>query len=529
MKRITLCTSILIVMLVAVVAIYISQRIAPFSATAKRLSQYERYLRNLPVGYPENFLTSMQFLDDFYGVHCLIVGIDKGSYEEMKILAPQLFERWNVGAATGKGILILLNKKDKIVKIEVGFELEHIFTDAYCSYLEFDVFSPYVKKGDLAAAVRFTYYAIQHKLEEAISKNEIELLEHNRSLAKQGFLSGGAGVIRDISQTKYGDGIYLSEKEKQRFVAQPSPAETFELYKEVILRKIRNLDLNIYSEKTIVANKHWPGEYVRNAEKILQYPFFIKSRNATRAVILLKSETGTNRFGPYFLVKTSKGWQMDLPSIRLETKNNFLNQFYFEYSEGPYYKTLHNVPFHDEDIQYEENVEGWIATLKEDIMTNKNIKSCHALARIYYTSTLFDEAIEYYNWGLTIEPNDHTGLWKIAQIYDELNLYDTAITAYQRYARHYPLNKYYAYWRISLEYYRKRDYRNSIKYCKMLLKSPEQFFRNEGYNTLVYSYCDLNKIRDAEHYFNKIRPSTSMLQSQQMRKNYIDAAKARNR
>jgi len=48
--------------------------------------------------------------------------------------ASELFDKWKVGSETnGKGVLILFVDNTHTLKIEVSYDLEGIFTDAFCS------------------------------------------------------------------------------------------------------------------------------------------------------------------------------------------------------------------------------------------------------------------------------------------------------------------------------------------------------------------------------------------------------------
>ncbi len=47
-------------------------------------------------------------------------------------LAAELFSNWRIGKNTGgRGILLLLADKEKLIKIEVSYELEDVFTDIF--------------------------------------------------------------------------------------------------------------------------------------------------------------------------------------------------------------------------------------------------------------------------------------------------------------------------------------------------------------------------------------------------------------
>ncbi len=498
----------------------------------QRLRQQDKYFKNLPIINAELFVAKLEYLEYYYGIHCLMAGVDSLKNENIESLAQRLFKEWNVGINTGKGVLILFTKKEKVVKLEVGYELEDIYTDAYCSYLEREVFSPYLQKGKIDLAFWSILEQILHKAEKAVRTGQLEPLKKDEYLTED-HLSGGAGVKRDISKEKYSEGIFLSEEEKRRFKAQPTPEATFELYKEAIDKKIRNADLGIYSEKSIMTNKQWPETITwgqsKDYKEVLRYPYVIKS-SSTRAVVLLRTETGTDRFGPFFILRTSKGWQMDLPSIRLLVWHDNSRRYHFHYSNNPYWKILNGeADFEDDEIENEENIAERITILKDNIFNNNNaLESCKQLGELYFSATLFDDAIYYYKQALKINEKDHDSLWNIAAIRDEENYYNSAIEAYKKYMYYYPGNKEYAIQKIAWNYFYINDFKNSIKYFKKLLNSSRREFLLSGYQGLAINYADLGNISKAEYYYNlalkKMDPQKLI-----SLKNYIDAAKSRYR
>lgn len=51
--------------------------------------------------------------------------------------ASGLFDHWDIGSKTGgKGVLILFVEDLGTLKIEVSYELEDVFTDAFCKFFQ---------------------------------------------------------------------------------------------------------------------------------------------------------------------------------------------------------------------------------------------------------------------------------------------------------------------------------------------------------------------------------------------------------
>ena len=52
-------------------------------------------------------------------------------------LGVELFNNWQIGQNTGgRGLLLILSDKEKLIKIEVSYELEDVFSDIFCGYIE---------------------------------------------------------------------------------------------------------------------------------------------------------------------------------------------------------------------------------------------------------------------------------------------------------------------------------------------------------------------------------------------------------
>jgi len=61
-----------------------------------------------------------------------------------------LFSMWKIGKSTqgSKGILILIAMKEQQIKIEVGYDLEEIYTDSYVGQVEREMLKEFLEQAD---------------------------------------------------------------------------------------------------------------------------------------------------------------------------------------------------------------------------------------------------------------------------------------------------------------------------------------------------------------------------------------------
>lgn len=84
---------------------------------------------------------SNRYLDDIrkkYSIEAVIVSVPslegKKNIEEFAV---ELFNNWKIGKGyNARGILLLLADQEKQAKLEVSYELEDVFTDGFCGYIQ---------------------------------------------------------------------------------------------------------------------------------------------------------------------------------------------------------------------------------------------------------------------------------------------------------------------------------------------------------------------------------------------------------
>lgn len=86
--------------------------------------------------------------------------LENGTIEER---ATQVFDAWKIGRQKpDDGILLLIAKKERKIRIEVGYGLEGDIPDAYAKRIIEDVMVPYFRKGQVTQGVVLGVQQIAH-------------------------------------------------------------------------------------------------------------------------------------------------------------------------------------------------------------------------------------------------------------------------------------------------------------------------------------------------------------------------------
>jgi tetratricopeptide (TPR) repeat protein len=277
-----------------------------------------------------------------YAVEAVIVTIPVlPSTHTIESLAVELFSNWRIGKNTGgRGILLLLADKEKLIKIEVSYELEDVFTDIFCGYIEDKQLRAYFLNNQLeiglVAVLEEIEQRAQLKHRERYSLTDINQLD-------QELLSGGAGAKRQLSD-------YQEEKISrigQDYPAGRTPDEAWQTLIRSWEHKVRDPNLGVYTEITRLAYrdfKNLPDS--RYEEDVLTYknkPYEI-IQNDTHAVIFFGKKKGWEN-APFLFCRKNDGWQFNIVHQRKYIRMGKNPHWGVERSSHPYGDLLARCPY----------------------------------------------------------------------------------------------------------------------------------------------------------------------------------------
>ena len=236
--------------------------------------------------------------------------------------AADLFSRWQIGKDTQgkKGILILIAMKEQRIKIEVGYDLEQVYTDMYIGQVEREMLKEFLGQADWERGFLST---IENFVERTyrVYKKGLNVREIS-SDGKEEYFSGGAGA-----KTVFDFGAALNkplpetpQELREYFGAQPTPELAFQRYMEFNARDMSDHTVDLFSESSKDFFSHWrtsSGQRRAEVEANSGKPYITKVKDGF-AVLMAPADIGINEFicqCPYFFVKTEKGWQVDINTM----------------------------------------------------------------------------------------------------------------------------------------------------------------------------------------------------------------------
>jgi len=273
--------------------------------SGRYLFDYAEVLRH----YEEGAHRYLERLGSRFHIEALIVSLPalpKG--HTLETLAVDLVNNWRIGARQeGRGLLLLLVDESKQVKLEVGYALEDVFTDAFSGYVEDLQLGPYFRAGDVGTGL----IAVMEMLEErAQIKQQGEYTPETIARADAELLAGGAGAKRDL--TGYASNVSPSNVSRPGRGAR-SPEEAWEIMLAKWSGKGADIDVDIYTEMTRLAmgdaDKPDPRtlkwlDHWRNAE-------YQVLREGDHAVIWFGDVDGWEN-SPFLFCNTGDGWKFDI-------------------------------------------------------------------------------------------------------------------------------------------------------------------------------------------------------------------------
>ncbi len=251
--------------------------------------------------------------------------------------ANMIFEDWRVGKNTrgDKGILLVVAPKEKRVRLEVGKDLEGLFTDAFVGYIEREQMKPFFEQNRVGVGIEATIELIISRIEKAIKQGRYSPTEGMKQ--KGGYHSTGAGAQKriDIGSAKAPEKDIAPDNIKAYFCAQPTPQLTLSRYLEASRRHIKDPNLGIYTDETKAFFRHWTVTNAQqdNERQFDGVPFKIRIKG-NYAVIYYPDKDWT--YNPFFLKKSARGWQLDFATMSKVIRFNYNNYWHFVSFNHPY-------------------------------------------------------------------------------------------------------------------------------------------------------------------------------------------------
>jgi len=312
--------------------------------------------KSRPLGKTDFIFDSAHILDDIksstgkhlalikkdYAIEALIVTLPSlPSSHTIESLAAEMLSNWQIGRTTGgRGLLLLLSNKEKLIKIEVSYELEDVFTDIFCGYIE----DKQLKAYFLSDQVDIGLVAVMEEIEQR------SRLKHrgNYTVAQidqldTELLSGGAGAKRQLTGYREENVPAVG----QYYPAGHTPDEAWQTLIRSWENKARDPDLGVYTEITRLAYRDFKNlpdsRYEEDVATYKTKPYEVIG-NDTYAVIFFGKKKGWDN-APFLFCRTAAGWQFDIVHQRKYVRMGRNPHWGIERADHPYVDLLAKCPF----------------------------------------------------------------------------------------------------------------------------------------------------------------------------------------
>jgi tetratricopeptide (TPR) repeat protein len=259
--------------------------------------------------YEEGAHLYLERLGSRFHIEAMIVSVPAlPPGQSLETLAVDLANNWRIGSDhEGRGLLLLLVDGTKQVKLEVGYALEDVFTDAFSGYVEDLQLGPYYRAGDVGTGL----VAVMEMLEERARIKQLG--DYTSELIAQTdaeLLAGGAGARRDL--TDYAQPVPVRGTKPAGRGAR-SPEEAWEIMLRKWAGEGADIDVDVYTEMTGLAM----GDANQPDPRTLKWLDHWRDANyqvlrkGNHAVIWFGAVDGWEN-SPFLFCDTGDGWRFDI-------------------------------------------------------------------------------------------------------------------------------------------------------------------------------------------------------------------------
>jgi uncharacterized protein len=262
----------------------------------------------------------------------LDVVILTGRSADIDAEAVRLFEAYKVGAETrgARGVLLLIDPEGRQVRLEVGYDLEPVFTDLFIGRVEREQMAPFFQARKVGPGVEATVEllvgeAMQNAAGEGTAGTE---LRH---------LSGGGGAKTPVAIGS-GAPAKAPAAAPESFAPGETPLETLRTYLEVLRGRIKDPELPLYTPETRKFFRRWLVTDGQQAQELRTLSAALPGAEAriTDSMAVVRFPPGERQSPPYLLRRGEGGWQLDFAAMSRLVGFNHLNQWYFRDLSHPW-------------------------------------------------------------------------------------------------------------------------------------------------------------------------------------------------
>lgn len=250
---------------------------------------------------------------------------------DLLVYGVRRFAERGVGSrsASGRGLLLVLDPSGDRVRLEVGQDLEGVFTDAFVAYLEERQMVPFFRAGRVADGILATTELVVTRAQEA---------ERNAAFSppvRDGAAGGGAE-----SRARIAAGVDERFRAGPDVAAGDAPQATVDAYLEAMRARNGSAELDLYSSETRALMKSHvmtPAQMdaVARAYRRCRADAPRIGGAGRRAVVRYPADS--RQCSPWFLVAEAGRWRLDLATAQRVVRFGSGNAWHFvPGAEHPY-------------------------------------------------------------------------------------------------------------------------------------------------------------------------------------------------
>ena len=253
---------------------------------------------------------------------------------DMDAAALHWMEEHHVGQLAGgaRGVVLMVDPVSQQVRVEIGYDLEGVFSDVIVARIEHDQMTPFFAANRVGDG-------IEASLELLVAERpEDEVLP---TQGMDGRYSGGGGAVASVPINKPLSPEFsgpMSHSVRSRFVAQPTPLAALECYRQVLEEHVKDAELTLYTPATREFFASWlvTDAQQNNERRDLEKSLAQAEVFEQGPLAVVRFSLDQRQWSPYFFERCEDGWQLDFSTMSRVIGFNHRNQWFFRTLHHPF-------------------------------------------------------------------------------------------------------------------------------------------------------------------------------------------------
>lgn len=252
---------------------------------------------------------------------------------DINSLAAEIFADLGKKTSGAKGLLYLVDLVGRQVRIEVGYDLESVFPDAFVGYLERRQMVSFFAAGKVGNGIEATTELFVTRIQNSIEGRDFD---PQKELPDPSYFSGGGGAR---IKTAIGATAPVKEKiaDRQRYQPQATPEQTLALYRASLQAHVKDPDLPLFTPATRKFFANWVVTDGQQDNELRSL------KSASQGEVLTSGHYAVLRYAfrerlysPYFFTKGENGWMLDFATMSRVLQMNHKNMWTMKRTDHPY-------------------------------------------------------------------------------------------------------------------------------------------------------------------------------------------------